>query len=88
MQYIPPLVFASVTLVDPAVTALISWIFGIEALPGMFSWLGGGVVIAGVGIIGYGERQREAARSNLQETDNASTLSDTVALEKVKVEGI
>eukprot|EP01039_Chlorochromonas_danica_P003650 gene3650-3996_t len=83
MQYIPPLVFASVTLVDPAVTALISWIFGIEALPGIFSWLGGGVVIAGVGIIGYGERVREAARSNLRETDNA-----TVSLEKVKVEGI
>lgn len=65
MQYIPPLVFSSVTLVDPAVTAFISWIFGIEALPGIFSWFGGAVVVAGVVIIGYGERKRqEAAHPN------------------------
>eukprot|EP01039_Chlorochromonas_danica_P003713 gene3713-4062_t len=65
MQYIPPLVFSSVTLVDPAVTAFISWIFGIESLPGIFSWFGGAVVVAGVVVIGYGERKRqEAAKRN------------------------
>jgi len=58
MQYIPPLVFSSVTLVDPAVTAFISWTAGIEHLPGIFSWLGGAVVVAGVAIISYGERKR------------------------------
>lgn len=63
MQYVPTLVFASVTLVDPVVTALISWVFGIEHLPGLFSWLGGGVVIAGVAVISYGEQKRELSAS-------------------------
>ncbi len=58
MQYIPPLVFSAVSLVDPAVTALLSWGFGIESLPSLFSWLGGATVIAGVAAISYGERLR------------------------------
>eukprot|EP01031_Cornospumella_fuschlensis_P031212 gene31212-37721_t len=59
MQYIPPLVFSALSLVDPAVTAGLSYWAGLEALPSLFSWLGGGVVLAGVALISYGERVRE-----------------------------
>lgn len=58
MQYIPPLIFSSLGLVDPAVTAILSWAIGVESLPSMFSWIGGFVVMAGVGIISYGEHVR------------------------------
>lgn len=73
MSYIPPLVFSSVTLVDPAVTATISWLCGIEHLPGIFSWLGGGVVITGVAVIGYGERKRAAAEEQERTQDECGT---------------
>ena len=58
MQYIAPLVFSSLTLVDPAITAFLSWLIGVEKLPTIYSWLGGAVVIAGVSIISYGEHKK------------------------------
>lgn len=62
MQYIAPLVFSSLTLVDPAITALLSWMIGVEKLPTIYSWLGGAVVIAGVSIISYGEHKKQTGR--------------------------
>jgi len=59
LQHIPPLVFSSLALADPALTALLSWAAGLEGLPSVLSWLGGIVVMAGVGVISYGEHQRE-----------------------------
>jgi hypothetical protein len=58
MQYIPPLVFSSLGLMDPALVATISWIGGIEHLPSMFSWIGGSVVMGGVGLILFGGNKR------------------------------
>ncbi len=58
MQYIPPLVFSAIGLVDPAITALLSWMIGVEGLPSLYSWAGGAVVMTGVGIISYGEHER------------------------------
>jgi len=40
-------VYSSLTLLDPAVTAALSWLIGVEALPGWFVWLGGLVVMSG-----------------------------------------
>jgi hypothetical protein len=47
MQHIPPLVYSSVVLLDPAVTAILSWSTGLEPLPGPAVWLGGLVVMSG-----------------------------------------
>jgi hypothetical protein len=58
MQHISPLVFSSLALVDPAVTAILSWGIGVESLPALSSWIGGGIVVAGVGVISYGEQKR------------------------------
>jgi len=54
LQHIPPLVYSSLTLLDPAVTAALSWLIGVEALPGWLVWLGGLVVMSGVGLISAG----------------------------------
>lgn len=55
------MVFSSVALLDPALTAVLSWLCGIEALPTMYSWLGGGTVIVGVAIVSVAESQEEEA---------------------------
>jgi drug/metabolite transporter (DMT)-like permease len=57
MQYISPLVFSALALLDPALTALISWIAGLEHLPTVFSWIGGAVVMSGIGLISFSERK-------------------------------
>jgi len=59
VQYISPLVFASCQLLDPAVTGVISWAAGLEGVPPASTWIGGVVVMLGVGTISAGERGRE-----------------------------
>jgi hypothetical protein len=59
MQYISPIVFSSVMLVDPAVTGLIAWFAGLEGIPDVLTVAGGVIVIVGVAIISVGERRRE-----------------------------
>ncbi len=61
MQYIPPLIFASLGLVDPAITAILSWLIGVESLPTLLTWCGGVVVMAGVGVISIGDHFRTQA---------------------------
>lgn len=69
VQYISPLIFSSITLVEPLVTGGISWMAGLEALPDMGTWVGGFVVLGGVGLISCGEHCREAAESSAQRDD-------------------
>jgi len=63
MSYIPPLVFSSLSLLDPTLTALLSWMFALEGLPSVYSWIGGLVVIGGVAVIMYGEKKRESSHN-------------------------
>ena len=49
LQHIAPLVYSSLLLLDPAVTAVLSWVLGVEPLPGTMVWTGGAVVLAGQG---------------------------------------
>ncbi len=64
MSYIPPLVFSSLSLLDPTLTALLSWMFALEGLPSVYSWIGGLVVIGGVAVIMYGEKKRESTHND------------------------
>ncbi len=73
MQYIPPLIFSSLGLVDPAVTAVLSWLVGVESLPSLVTWLGGFTVMAGVGVITIGEHLR---RVKTAEHDIGTLIGD------------
>jgi drug/metabolite transporter (DMT)-like permease len=58
IEHIPALVFSSITLIDPLVTGLLSWMAGFESVPDLGTWIGGVVVITGVALISHGERTR------------------------------
>lgn len=58
MQYIPPLIFSSSALINPAVTAILSWLVGVEALPSLITWIGGFTVMTGVGVVTLGDHIR------------------------------
>jgi hypothetical protein len=73
MQYVPPLVFSSTSLLDPALTAIISWIARIESLPSWYCWVGGFIVMSGVGIISFGEKDHP---SNDEDVTKSKTKSD------------
>ena len=57
--YISTLVFSACLLIDPAVTGVISWLIGLEDIPGTFTTIGGVIVIGGVACIMIGEHQRK-----------------------------
>jgi hypothetical protein len=69
MSYIPPLIFSSLSLLDPAITAILSWLMGLEDLPTIFPWLGGAIVVIGVGIISLGEKHEPDSPAEDDEDD-------------------
>jgi drug/metabolite transporter (DMT)-like permease len=75
MQHIPPLVFSALALFDPALTAILSWVGGIERLPSLYAWGGGAVVMSGVGLISYGEHQRSQQEKAEQTAGHGSAES-------------
>lgn len=78
MQYLPPLVFSSISLLDPALTAVISWVGGVESLPTLYSWFGGFIVMVGVAVISIGEhRHEEGDVRDPVSPPNATSLEDT-----------
>ena len=64
-QYINPIVFSCVQLLDPSVTGAISWFAGLEGIPDYVTWVGGFVVMSGVGVIMVGQSKREREEGNL-----------------------
>lgn len=71
MEKVPPLIFATVTLLDPACTGIISWGFGIENFPDFIVWLGASVVIGGVAMITFGDYYRnEETNKTIEIHDN------------------
>lgn len=60
MQYIPPLVFSGLSLLDTPVTGIISWVAGLEGIPDMKTWISASVMISGVGVIILGEHYRNS----------------------------
>jgi hypothetical protein len=76
IQHISPLVFSSITLVDPAITGLIAWLCGIEGVPDIATWAGGFVVVFGVGLIIVGESRRESAEK--EKMASAGSTADPV----------
>ena len=57
-MHISPLIFSSIQLLDPVLTGVIVWIAGIEGVPDLYTWIGGTVIIIGVGFITVGEYKR------------------------------
>jgi hypothetical protein len=79
IQYINPLVFSSVILVDPAVTGLIAYVAGIEGIPDSLTIAGGCVVIGGVLLITVGESDREQLHDPQDQAQARPTREDVEA---------
>jgi len=48
IKYVPPLVFSVIILMEPVLTGIFSFEIGLEALPSLWTGLGGGVILAGI----------------------------------------
>jgi hypothetical protein len=59
IQFVSPLVFSTVVLVDPAVSGFIAWVAGLEGAPPLLSWFGGIFIIGGIFYVSIGEYMRK-----------------------------
>jgi len=61
IKYISPLVFSTVQLADPILTAFMSYAAGLETLPSIDTWIGGVLLVVGIVIVIRSESIRNAA---------------------------
>tara|TARA_B100000131_G_scaffold323090_1_gene379751 strand:- start:8487 stop:9425 length:939 start_codon:yes stop_codon:yes gene_type:complete len=47
LRWLPPLVVSVTLVMEPLIGSLIGWILGLDSIPGMWTWLGGPLMIAG-----------------------------------------
>lgn len=57
-------------------TGIIAWIAGIEGIPDLYTWIGGFVVLSGVGLITYGEFLRTHGDNTNHETNEENIISN------------
>jgi drug/metabolite transporter (DMT)-like permease len=62
IQNIPLVIFSTARLIDPFLTGLMSWMGGLEGIPGKYVWIGGFVTTVGGALVIYGEHQRSLLR--------------------------
>lgn len=73
IKFVPPTVSSSCRLTDPAITGVISWAMGIEGVPAVLTWVGGGVVMIGLAIMAiFKPKQGEATAIVTPEIDYLS----------------
>ena len=66
LGYMSPLVIASSLLLEPLVGSFIGWLVGVGSLPGLFTWLGGCVLMGGLLAVVWGENvEREKQKKIL-----------------------
>ena len=74
LRYLSPLLVSTALLMEPLVGSLLGAIAGVQGIPGIYTFLGGPVVISGLMMIVYGESRksngdnRESGKENLQES--------------------
>ena len=47
LHWLPPLVVSVTLVMEPLIGSLMGWILGLESIPGIWTWLGGPLIIAG-----------------------------------------
>lgn len=69
LRYFPPIIISVAVLFEPLIGSLIGWLLGTAVAPGLFTWLGGPFLIAGVILVtlGLSEGAADAAQTNEEE---------------------
>jgi len=58
LKYVSPLLISTAMLAEPVVGSIMGYFFGMQDVPGLFTCLGGGVLLVGLFLVLAGENQR------------------------------
>lgn len=77
VKHISAVVFSTVQLVDPALTGFIAWIWGLEGIPSVATFIGGVVVALGIAAVVVFEARRKRAEESAQAQAGGGTSEAT-----------
>ena len=72
LRYLSPLLVSTALLMEPLVGSLIGAIAGVQGIPGIYTFLGGPIVICGLMMIVYGESRKDDENDNLKRSKEAN----------------
>lgn len=60
LRWIPPLVISMVLILEPVIGSLIGWVIGVDTIPGAWTLIGGGLMVAGLALVTLESESDEA----------------------------
>jgi len=79
VKYVSALAYSLVALCDPIVSGTYAWLIGVEDIPGLFTFIGGGITIFGIVTLLYGQDKRTKQEKLAALQTNKEEGEDTVA---------
>lgn len=67
VKFVSPLTISTAMLSEPLFGSCMGYLAGIQPIPGIYTWLGGLVLIFGLFAILYGESQKEEIKEEQQQ---------------------
>jgi hypothetical protein len=62
-------------LSEPLIGSCMGYLAGMQSIPGIYTWLGGVVLLGGLFAILYGENRKDAAAATAQQQDPSGTAT-------------
>ena len=64
LKFISPLTVSTAMLAEPLMGSLMGYVLGIQAMPGLYTWIGGFVLIGGLALVAYGDNKEKNANKS------------------------
>eukprot|EP01111_Echinosteliopsis_oligospora_P005708 TRINITY_DN1927_c0_g1_i1.p1 TRINITY_DN1927_c0_g1~~TRINITY_DN1927_c0_g1_i1.p1 ORF type:complete len:484 (+),score=102.35 TRINITY_DN1927_c0_g1_i1:24-1475(+) len=59
LKYVPPLIYSLINLCDPVLSGTYGWLIKVDGVPGVFTFVGGGITLSGIVILSIGQDRRK-----------------------------
>jgi drug/metabolite transporter (DMT)-like permease len=64
LKFISPLTVSTAMLAEPLVGSLMGYAVGMQAMPGLYTWIGGFVLLGGLALVAYGDNKEKNANAS------------------------
>ncbi len=62
LRWIPPLTISMILIMEPVIGSIIGWVFGVDSIPGMWTLIGGILMVSGLALVTFNSENEEASQ--------------------------
>jgi len=62
LRWIPPLTISMILILEPVIGSIIGWVFGVDSIPGMWTLIGGILMVSGLALVTFNSENEEASQ--------------------------